>query len=191
MQDFYQINFEAYHEKTFHIDPASFLEPLTTHLKPGARILDVGCGSGRDLYWLREQGFKVVGFERSKGLADLAKQHAKCRVIIGDFSSYDFSYLNSDAIVLVGALVHVQHEKLESVLKNITNGLGDNGKVLITLKQGQGTLTDSDGRIFYLWQDQELRDVFIRLGFTILDFSRQSSKVCASDVWLGYVLEKR
>jgi len=31
----------------------------------------VGCGSGRDLLWLKNRGFKVIGFERPKGLAEL------------------------------------------------------------------------------------------------------------------------
>ena len=72
MQDFYQRNIEAYHEMTFHINPTSFLEPLIGYLRAGASILDVGCGGGRDLCWFKERGFNVTGFERSKGLAELA-----------------------------------------------------------------------------------------------------------------------
>ena len=43
-------------------------------------VLDIGCGSGRDLKWLRERGFSVTGFERSKGLAALARRHAGGRI---------------------------------------------------------------------------------------------------------------
>jgi len=72
MSDFYQKNYKAYHEKTFSIDPSSFLEPLARRLPAEAFILDVGCGSGRDLLWMKKRGFDVIGFERSPELAELA-----------------------------------------------------------------------------------------------------------------------
>ena len=100
---------EAYHEATFHIDPASFLRPLAVRLPPGALILDVGCGSGRDLRWLRHRGFRAIGLERSPGLASLARENGRCPVLEADFSVFDFSPLRVDAILLVGAFVHVPH----------------------------------------------------------------------------------
>ncbi len=69
MPDYYTKHFQAYHKKTFSIDPSSFLEPLKNTLEPGCRILDIGCGSGRDMLWLKNHGFSVSGFERSAGLA--------------------------------------------------------------------------------------------------------------------------
>jgi cyclopropane fatty-acyl-phospholipid synthase-like methyltransferase len=108
----------------------------------------VACGSGRDLCWLKQRGFNVIGFERAKGLAELARENAECRIIEGDFETYDFSNLQVDAIILVGALFHVPHEKFKIVFKNITYGLSESGRVLITLKQGEGTFADEYGRVF-------------------------------------------
>ena len=152
--------------------------------------MDVGCGSGRDLCWLKQRGFRVMGFERSKDLAALARKYAECQIMEGDFEIYDFSKLNVDAIILVGALVHVPPEKLKSIFKHITSGLTENGKVLVTLKQGEGIFTDDHGKIYYLWQDSDLQTIFSEVGFTVLDFKRQISMVRANDIWLGYVLEK-
>ena len=71
MKDFYRENHSKYFERTFNIDPSSFLLPPATKLAPGAFIVDVGCGSGRDLLWLKNRGFSVTGFERSPELAGL------------------------------------------------------------------------------------------------------------------------
>ncbi len=190
MPDYYQENYNAYHEKTFLIDPSSFLEPLAQRLPTEAFILDVGCGSGRDLLWMKKKGFDVIGFERSPGLAELARDNAGCEVIEGDFETYDFSSILVDAVMLVGSLVHVTHDRFSNVFKNITSAISENGSVLITLKKGTEARTDSEGRNFYLWQDEKAQEMFNTIGFKVCDFSTSVSKTGSGDVWMSYVLDK-
>jgi SAM-dependent methyltransferase len=191
MTDYYQKNYKAYHEKTFSIDPTSFLAPLAQRLPPEAFILDVGCGSGRDLLWMKNRGFEVIGFEQSEGLAQLARENADCEVIQGDFETYDFSSIFVDGVMLVGALVHVPHERFSEVFKNITASISRRGNVLITLKEGKGDMTDPDGRTFYLWEDPKAREMFDTLGFKVRNFSSAVSKTGSGDLWLSYVLDKK
>ncbi len=191
MTDYYQKNYLAYHDQTFSIDPASFLSPLVRAMAPRGSILDVGCGSGRDMRWLKDRGFRPTGFERSSGLAALAREHSGCSVLEGDFEAYDFSGMDVDAILLVGALVHVPHERFSKILSNIAQALNPEGHVLLTLKEGVKTRAAAGGRVFYLWEDGALSAVFEPLNLTVVDFSRQISKVRKSDVWLGYVLKKQ
>jgi len=190
MQGFYQRHYRTYHQKTFHIDPSSFLEPLIRHLTPGDTLLDVGCGSGRDLLWLKEHGFEVTGFEQSEGLATLARKHVGCNIIEGDFEKFDFSKQTFDAILLCGSLVHIPPAQLETVFGSVMGGLGEGGKVLVSLKEGNRSSIGGDGRIFYLWQNEALRDIFSRRGFSVLEFHKAVSKVNSSDTWLSYVLFK-
>jgi hypothetical protein len=72
----------------------------------------------------------------------------------------------------------------------ITLVIPDNGSVLITLKEGSGDRTDSDGRIFYLWEDPKARELFDTLGFAVCDFSTSVSKTGSGDLWMSYVLDK-
>ena len=188
--DFYQQNFLEYHHRTFPVDPSSFLEPLLKHLDADSNILDVGCGSGRDLLWFKNQGFNVKGFERSAGLAGLARQNAGCEVIEGDFESFDFSHFQVDAVILVGTLVHVPHKKLAGVLARIIKSLRPTGYALITLKEGKDARNFSDGRTFYLWEDPILKELFNYCGLSLIDYTRQISKIRKNDIWLGYVLQK-
>ncbi|RZB32543.1 MAG: hypothetical protein SRB2_04235 [Desulfobacteraceae bacterium Eth-SRB2] len=190
MPDYYQKNYKAYHEKTFSIDPTSFLDPLAQRLPAEAFILDVGCGSGRDLLWMKKRGFDVIGFERSPGLAELARDNVGCEVMEGNFETYDFSSILVDAVMLVGAPVHVPHERFSKVFENITSAIPDNGSVLITLKQGSGDRTDPEGRIFYLWEDPKARELFDTLKFKVCDFSTSVSKTGSGEIWMSYVLDK-
>lgn len=187
--DFYQDHFQTYHDRTFAIDPASFLSPLVKHLSPGAEILDVGCGSGRDLKWLKKRGFGVTGFERSKGLAALARKHAGCRVLEGDFEVVDFSTFQVDALLMSGSLVHVSHERFAIVFAHIVRALKPGGRLLISLKQGRGSAVDDDGRRFFYWQEEELRAIFANQGFVVVAFDSNASMVNRRDTWLSFVLQ--
>lgn len=198
MPDYYTTNYRDYHEKTFSIDPAPFLAPFAETLPPGAHILDIGCGSGRDLLWLKKKGFAVTGFERSPGLAVLARQNAGCTVIEGDFETFDFAALSADALLASGSLVHLPHDRLPAVLVNILKALkpepqSTSGRppalAYISLKQGTGTRTDAQGRTFYLWQDSELRKIFARPGLAVRSFARSESAVGSGEIWLGYILD--
>ena len=189
MKDFYSENYKLYHERTFSIDPSLFLEPFIKVLPKAAYILDVGCGSGRDLLWLKERGFKVTGFERSEGLAKLARKNSGCEVIEGDFETFDFSPLSFDAVIASGSLVHIPHEKLPAIFQNITKCMSS-AIVYISLKEGTGLKTDDEGRRFYRWSDEELRKLFSKVEFSVINFSRSKSAVNSKDVWLGYALKK-
>jgi SAM-dependent methyltransferase len=191
MPDYYQSNFKKYSSETFSIDPTSFLGPLLHYLPAGASILDIGCGSGRDLLWFKNKGFQATGFERAANLAELAGLRSGCPVIEGDFVDYDFSLLKVDALVLIGALVHVHHRDLASTLIKICKALKQDGHILLSLKEGEGVRQHEDGRLFYLWTHRQLRRIFNERGFFVVDFSRQISKINSDDAWLGYVLRQR
>jgi SAM-dependent methyltransferase len=189
--DYYEASHQKYNEQTVSIDPASFLSPLVDYLSAGDTVLDVGCGSGRDMKWFRDRGFCPTGFERSAGLAALAREHSGCPVIEGDFETYDFSGMAVDAVVLVGALVHVPHEDFQQVFSRILVALKPEGHVILTMKEGVQDTEASKHRIFYRWLDQYLRKIFRQLNLNGVHFSRQVSKIRETDVWLGYVLRMR
>jgi SAM-dependent methyltransferase len=190
MPNFYQSNATEYHDRTFAVDPTSFLSPLTDRLAAGAFVLDVGCGSGRDLLWLKNRGFSVRGFERSPALTELARKNVGCEVVEGDFTTYDFSVIRADAVILIGALVHVPHFDFAAVLGNIAAALKADGLILITVKEGTDRSEGADGRIFYLYRDRDLRAVFAALRFTVLDFSRDVTQMGTGEIWLRYLLKR-
>ena len=51
-------------------------------------------------------GFKVMGFERSKGLAKLARKNSGCEVIEGDFETFDWQVLQLN--LLTGKFFHLR-----------------------------------------------------------------------------------
>jgi SAM-dependent methyltransferase len=190
MADFYDKNALSYFDQTASVNPQGFLGPFADRLVPGSRVLDVGCGSGRDLLWLRKRGYEVRGLERSSTLAKLARKHASCKVLEADFELWDFAANPMDGILLVGSLVHIPNEDLGRILGRIIRGLVPHGLLLLTLKEGKGFTSVADGRIFYLWQDKDLRGLLKELSLEVLYFDRLVSSIRQEDTWLTYVLEK-
>ena len=189
VDNFYQANHKEYFNTTVDIDPSDFLEPLARLLEPGASILDLGCGAGRDLLWFSRHGFRPTGFENAPALAELARKHSGCKVIEGDFTAYNFSDMQFDALVFVGSLVHVPRKSLSIVLASICKALVPGGYILITMKEGQGTSRAEDGRVFTLWQKDELSQQFLETNLKVVHFSRKISKLRSLDIWLEYVLK--
>jgi SAM-dependent methyltransferase len=186
--DFYQRHYHDYFTRTVSVDPAPFLTPLLNRLNKGASVLDIGCGSGRDLLWLKERGFRVTGFERSPGLAELAATHAGCDVITGDFALFDFSPFSFDAVMACGSLVHVPHEQLSRALANILRALAPSGICYVSLKLGSGMKSDAFGRTFYLWGKKRLNELWRELGLTAVHVSTSRSALNSKDEWLAWVL---
>jgi len=190
MTDYYEIHAGDYHARTFSADPSIFLSPFIAFLPPLARILDVGCGSGRDLLWLKQRGFATTGLERSASLANLARSHTGCPVIEGDLETFDFSMGSWDAVMLVGSLVHIPHERFAALIQKILSGLSSPCVLLLTLKEGDGLIHCADGRTFYLWNDAALKEIFARLNLEVAAFFRNVSAIGSRESWLGYVLKK-
>lgn len=181
MTDYYQNNYRDYFDSTIGVDPSAFLEPLAGRLKEGATVLDVGCGSGRDLAWMKDRGFQPLGFEGSSNLARLARETSGCEVIEGDFEIFDFSRFSVDAILLVTALVHVPHDRLAATLTNITHALKPGGWLLISLKEGTGCRRDEKGRIFYCWQAGKLKTLLSVAGFDVIKSGTMLSALQTGD----------
>jgi SAM-dependent methyltransferase len=191
MADYYRENPFAYSSRTFHLNPASFLAPLVEVLSSGSTVLDVGCGSGRDLLWLKQRGYRVSGLERATGLADLAEGAVGCQIIRADFESFDFSILEVDAILLVGALVHLPPPELPEVLAKVMAALRPGGWVLITLKEGRGKIDGEDGRTFYLWRLPELSPIFDALSLAQAAHFSQPSITGTGEQWLTCLLQMK
>jgi SAM-dependent methyltransferase len=191
MSDYYCHHYQAYHDETVSIDPEPFLGAFVRQLAQGDHVLDVGCGSGRDLFWMQQKSLAVTGFERSPGLAKLAREHAGCSVLEGDFTTYNFTPLAVDAILMTGALVHVTYDRLPGVLGNILRALNPASPrriVYLSLKEGEEAATDSRGRVFYFWQEADLVRLLAGCGMEVLDFQRSLSADGTGQPWLGFVL---
>lgn len=88
---YYDAHAAAYAATTMAIDTSVQLDRFGSLLPPNAKVLDAGCGSGRDLARLARLGFHPVGLDLSAGLAAIARQTSGCEVMVGDLRELHMS----------------------------------------------------------------------------------------------------
>jgi len=76
-------------EYIFGTDPNVFLASQVDRFKPKDRILDVGCGEGRNSVWLAQLGCDVTGLDVSPLALDKARRLASARGVAVDFIQTD------------------------------------------------------------------------------------------------------
>ena len=70
--DYYNENAEAFCENTVNADMSSQYNMFEKYMFDGARVLDFGCGSGRDTKYFIEQGYHVEAIDGSEELCKRA-----------------------------------------------------------------------------------------------------------------------
>ena len=76
--EWYNDNAARYAAETVDTDMRMVCDRFLALVRPGGRVLDLGCGSGRDLKYFREQGFEAEGLDGSAELCKLAADHSGC-----------------------------------------------------------------------------------------------------------------
>jgi 2-polyprenyl-3-methyl-5-hydroxy-6-metoxy-1,4-benzoquinol methylase len=99
----------------------------------GAAILDVGCGNGELVYWLREQGYKnVSGVDGSKEQVDESKRLGIAGIIHEDFRSFlkgkEETY---DCIIARDFVEHFDKDEVFDMLSLLNSSLRSGGMILI------------------------------------------------------------
>lgn len=166
---------KSYAEYTWPIILQYELTKFANYLKIGDKILDAGCGAGRDVQYLSEEGFEVTGIDMSK---NLIKESLK-RFKDGDFRLMDFrnpKFRNGffNGIWFHGSFCHVKKKNALQTLLNLKKVLKKGGILYVGLREGQGEKKDKytdTGNLplfFAYYTEQEMISLLEKAGFNIL-----------------------
>ncbi len=151
-----------------------FLEDLSGRLANGARVLDLGCGSGKPVdAFLLKRGFDVTGIHVSEEQIRLAREALPNGTFIqGDMGDVALPSGTFDAIVSFYAIFHIPREEHAGLLRKAWTLLRPGGYLLVTMGSGEweGTEEDFHGtKMFWSHYGRERNLQLIReAGFTVL-----------------------
>ncbi len=143
--------------------PSRHLADFLARLPAGARILELGCGSGRDAAAMRAAGFEVDPTDGSPEMARRAEARLGRPVRVLRFHELAAT-AQYDAVWASAALLHVPRAALPEILARIRTALKPGGLHFASYKGGRTEGRDRHGRYFnYLAQD-DLRQAYAASG---------------------------
>lgn len=132
---YYNENAAAFISGTVRADMASAREKFLDCLPSGARILDFGCGSGRDTKAFLQQGFLVDAADGSEELCREASALTGIPVKHMLFQELD-SVNVYDGIWACASILHLPKKELKEVLEKIAAALRPDGILYTSFKYG-------------------------------------------------------
>lgn len=157
--EFYNQNAASYAESTIGLDISEQHNDFIQRLPVAGKILDAGCGSGRDLVAFKSLGFETVGIDASKALVEIAQSNAKTDVYEKSFAQIDWKD-EFDGVWCMASLLHLNREELKEALVNISTALKPSGQLYASFKNGEGDAYDNKGRFFSYHTLDDLKSIF-------------------------------
>jgi ubiquinone/menaquinone biosynthesis C-methylase UbiE len=164
--DFYNNNSE---ELTNLYNKLSFLDvhgDILDKLPKEGRVLDIGCGSGRDSYYMaKELGLKVVAIDPSEEMLKKAKEnfnHENLEFRIGKIPDLNLGNNKFDFILMSAVWMHIEPKERKQALLEVKDHLKRNANAVIYLRHG----VFNDARVENPVSQKEIKEISEELNIT-------------------------
>lgn len=118
-----------------------FLEFIQVNEFKVKKVLDIGCGNGKYLVFLKGLGFKTEGLDSSPIALEMTKEGLKdfSDLKCVDMYEYDLPTNRYDLIISIAAIHHGLKQQIRNLIKKINTSLVAGGKFFITLPDNEGS----------------------------------------------------
>lgn len=189
---YYNQHAKEFSDSTRDVEFKEMQERFLVYLKPGARILDFGCGSGRDTKYFLDRGFETDAADGSEELVRIASEYTGIEVRLMYFQDLDEKEAY-DGIWACSSILHLAYRELEDVFIKMARALTSHGILYTSFKYGTDE-GERNGRYFTDMTEEKmdklLKDVNL---FDILEMWVTSDvrPGRAEEKWLNMILRKK
>ena len=164
---------------------------LQVNIISSPKILDIGCGNGKDTNYLRQKGAVPVGIDISSGMLKEAKKHIPKGILCQmDMRILGFSNSVFDGVWANGCIYHVPKIAIIQVLKEVVRVLKPLGIFPFNVKAGTGERLEKSprsyggGARFYAYYTiKEMRSFLRQAGFEVLETKEYPQKIFGEEIF--------
>jgi SAM-dependent methyltransferase len=189
----YDANAESFWHGTRDHDVSQNRDALLRHIEaePPFRLLDVGCGPGRDLAAFCALGHEPVGLDGSARFCAMARDYAGCEVIHADLLALRLPEASFDGVFCNAVLFHVPSQALPSVLGELWRALKPAGVLFCSNPRGHNDEGWSGARYGAFHDYERWSQLVARSGFDELEhYYRPPGLPRDQQPWLATVYRK-
>ena len=190
--DYYNRNGELFASSTVDVEFGEHQDAFLALLRPGACILDFGCGSGRDAKCFLEKGFRVDAVDGSEVMCAIASAFTGLDVKRMHFQDLAAVELY-DGIWACSSILHLPRAELENVFAKMIRALKPHGIIYTSFKYGNFEGARS-GRYFTDMTEERFERFLAPFRNVQLIRSWVTGDVRSgreNEKWLNLLLEKR
>lgn len=133
---YYRKNAENFVKGTINADMEFNRKKFLQRLPDQGKILDFGCGSGRDAKVFLELGYEVEAVDGCRELCEMAAEYTGIVVRQMDFMELDV-WEKYDGIWACASVLHLPYEELRAVLAKMAAALKEDGVIYVSFKYGE------------------------------------------------------
>jgi ubiquinone/menaquinone biosynthesis C-methylase UbiE len=162
----------------------------------GDKILDIGCGSGRDAEYFVNKGLDVIGIDLSNRFIEISQDRVpKAKFIKMDMRNINFPVNSFDGIWLMASILHIPKLEVKDTIIKFREVLKTNGIIYLSVKLGEGERFVKKDRykglekFFAFYTESEISDLLKDCSFEIIKLSLY--KVPKQDTWIDVFAIKK
>ena len=186
-------------EKYESADVTHLHDFLSSSLKPGGRLLELGCGSGRDAAFMVSQGFKVLATDGAASMVEQTKRHHPelaghvLHLKLPDGLSNALGIF--DGIYAVAVLMHLSVPQIKTTISAVTSLLAAKGRFAFSVPARRDDIItnefDSKGRRFTALSSNEWKTLCLKSNLQIVrTMISEDGLGRGGIVWMNCLAEK-
>ena len=188
--EYYNKNSKIFYEQTVDVDMESLYQPFLRYLHQNSKILDLGCGSGRDTLAFKNKGYQVEAIDYSEKLVEQSRKLTGIQVRLESFYALE-DQAQYDGVWACASLLHCERNRLLDVIGRILNALKPNGVCYMSFKYGN-TDRNKDGRNFTDLDEAQAHALLNSFDQILLlqQWITVDKRIDCQEEWLNIIVQK-